>query len=77
MAELAAPLNATTLASRKQVADAQSAIRDGAVAARDAISGVNLDSEAVDLLRFQQAYSASSRIIQVARDTLQTILDIR
>lgn len=69
--------NATTLASRKQVADAQSAIRDGAVAARDAISGVNLDSEAVDLLRFQQAYSASSRIIQVARDTLQTILDIR
>ena len=69
--------NAATLNGRKQIAEAQSAIRDNAVAARDAVSGVNLDSEAVDLLRFQQAYSASSRVIQVARDTLQSILDIR
>jgi flagellar hook-associated protein 1 FlgK len=69
--------NAAALAARKQVADAQSSIRDGAIAARDTASGVNLDSEAVDLMRFQQAYSASSRVIQVARDTLQTILDIR
>ena len=69
--------NAATLSARKQIAEAQSAIRDTAVAARDAVSGVNLDSEAVDLLRFQQAYSASSRVIQVARDTLQSILDIR
>lgn len=69
--------NAATLAARQQVADAQSAIRDGAVSARDSVSGVNLDSEAVDLMRFQQAYSASSRVIQVARETLQSILDIR
>jgi flagellar hook-associated protein 1 FlgK len=69
--------NAATLASRQQVATAQGSIRDNAIAARDAVSGVNLDSEAVDLLRFQQAYSASSRVIQVARDTLQSILDIR
>jgi flagellar hook-associated protein 1 FlgK len=41
------------------------------------VSGVDLDTEAVDLLRYQQAYSASSRIIQVARDTFQSILDIR
>lgn len=69
--------NGATLAGRRQVAEAQSAIRDGAIAARDAVGGVNLDSEAVDLLRFQQAYQASSRVIQVARETLQTILDIR
>jgi len=69
--------NAATLAARKQVAEAQGAIRDGAISARDAASGVNLDSEAVDLMRFQQAYSASSRVIQVARETLQSILDIR
>ena len=68
--------NAATLAARKTVADAQSAIRDGAVSARDAVSGVDLDSEAVDLLRFQQAYQASSRVIQVARETMQSILDI-
>jgi flagellar hook-associated protein 1 FlgK len=69
--------SAATLASRKTIADAQSSIRDGAVAARDAVGGVNLDNEAVDLMRFQQAYSASSRIIQVARDTFQSILEIR
>ncbi|OYY90418.1 MAG: flagellar hook-associated protein FlgK [Sphingomonas sp. 28-66-16] len=69
--------NAATLAGRRTVADAQTSIRDGAVAARDQVSGVNLDQEAVDLLRFQQAYQASSRVIQVARETLQSILDIR
>ena len=69
--------NAAALQQRSAVADAQTAIHDGAVAAQQAVSGVNLDSEAVDLLRFQQAYSASSRVIQTARDTLQTILDIR
>lgn len=69
--------NATALDQRKTVAEAQDAIRDGAITARDQLVGVNLDSEAVDLLRFQQAYQASSRVIQVARDVFQTILDIR
>lgn len=69
--------NAATLAQRKAVADAQDTIHSNAVAARDSASGVNLDSEAVDLMRFQQAYAATSRVIQVARETMQTILDIR
>ncbi|MEG3163422.1 flagellar hook-associated protein FlgK [Sphingomonas sp. PB2P19] len=69
--------NAAALGQRKTVADAQSAIRDGAVGARDAVSGVSLDTEAVDLMRFQQAYQASSRIIQVARETFQSILQIQ
>lgn len=69
--------NAATLSQRKAVAGAQSTIHDNAVAARDSAGGVNLDSEAVDLMRFQQAYAATSRIIQAARETIQTILDIR
>lgn len=69
--------NAAAIDARATVAAAQSSIRDGAVAARDAVSGVDLDSEAVDLLRFQQAYQASSRIIQVARETFQSILEIQ
>ena len=40
---------------------------DGAAAARDSVSGVDLDQEAAELLRFQQAYSAAARVIQVAR----------
>lgn len=69
--------NGAALSSRKLVADAQTSIRDSAVASRDSATGVNLDEEAVDLIRFQQAYQASSRVIQVARETLQSILDIR
>ena len=69
--------NAATLAQRKAVADAQGTIHDNAVAARDGASGVNLDNEAVDLMRFQQAYAATGRVIQAARDAIQTILDIR
>jgi flagellar hook-associated protein 1 FlgK len=67
--------NASALAGKRQVADAQNAILEGATAARDAVTGVNLDQEAVDLMRFQQAYQASSRIIQVSRDIFQSILD--
>ncbi|MEZ0243124.1 MAG: flagellar hook-associated protein FlgK, partial [Sphingomonas sp.] len=69
--------NASALSARTSVSEAQTAIRDNAVAARDSATGVNIDEEAVDLLRFQQAYQASARVIQIARETLQTMLDIK
>ncbi|WP_294264567.1 flagellar hook-associated protein FlgK [uncultured Sphingomonas sp.] len=65
------------IAAKRNVIDAQSSIHDNAVAARDSVSGVNLDEEAVNLLKFQQAYQASARVIQVARETLDTIFQIR
>jgi len=37
-------------------------------------SGVNLDEEASNLLRFQQAYSASARVISTANEIFQTLL---
>ncbi|MBO9575144.1 MAG: flagellar hook-associated protein FlgK [Sphingobium sp.] len=43
--------------------------------ARGDVSGVNLDREAADLLRLQQAYQASARIIQVAREITNAIFD--
>lgn len=69
--------NAATLKQRRLVGDAQTAIRDGAVTTRSEQVGVNLDNEAIDLLKFQQAYQASSRVIQVAKETFQSILEIR
>lgn len=41
------------------------------------IAGVNLDEEAANMMRFQQAYMASSRIMQAANDTFNTILALR
>lgn len=64
-----------TSAVRAQEA-AASGRRDGAFAARDAVGAVDLDREAADLLRFQQAYEAAARTIQVARETMQTMLNI-
>lgn len=55
---------------------AASSRRDGAFNARTEVSGVDLDREAADLLRFQQAYEGSARVIQVARETFQSILNI-
>ncbi len=42
---------------------------------RDNLSGVNLDEEAANLLKFQQAYEASAQVINVARTLFQTVLD--
>jgi flagellar hook-associated protein 1 FlgK len=43
-------------------------------AIRDEVSGVNLDEEATDLVRFQQAYNATAQVIAVARSLIDTLL---
>ena len=55
-------------------AQAQQVIHDQAQAARDAVSGVNLDEEAADLMRLQQAYQAASQIIATADTLFQSLL---
>ncbi|MDN3609364.1 flagellar hook-associated protein FlgK [Vibrio ostreicida] len=41
------------------------------------VSGVNLDEEAANMMKFQQAYMASSRIMQASNDTFNAILALR
>jgi flagellar hook-associated protein 1 FlgK len=43
-------------------------------AARDEVSGVNLDEEATNLVRYQQAYNATAQVIAVARSLIDTLL---
>lgn len=45
-----------------------------AVQTREATSGVNLDEEAANLVRFQQAYQASAQVVSVANSLFQTLL---
>lgn len=47
-----------------------------AQAARADVSGINLDREAADLLRFQQAYQACARIIQVANQIMDSLFQV-
>jgi len=38
------------------------------------LSGVNLDEEAANLIKFQQAYQASAQSISVARSLFDTLI---
>ena len=42
---------------------------------RDSTSGVNLDEEAANLLRYQQAYQASAQMIKIADELFQTLIN--
>lgn len=54
--------------------DAQTIVDRQLVAEREATSGVNLDEEAANLLRYQQAYQAAAQMITVADTLFQTLL---
>lgn len=56
--------------------DAQNSLVSQASAAREAISGVNLDEEAAKLLQFQQMYQASARSISVGQKLFDELLSI-
>lgn len=43
--------------------------------ARESVSGVNLDEEAANILKFQQAYTASARMITVADELFQNLMN--
>ncbi|AKD24797.1 flagellar hook-associated protein FlgK [Polynucleobacter duraquae] len=43
---------------------------------RDSISGVNLDEEAANLLKYQQLYSASTKVLQVDNQMFTALLSI-
>ncbi|GAB6042528.1 flagellar hook-associated protein FlgK [Endothiovibrio diazotrophicus] len=41
---------------------------------KEQVSGVNLDEEAANLIKFQQAYQAAAQVLNVGRDVFQTLL---
>ena len=55
---------------------AQGALLKQSSDARDSLSGVNLDEEAANLLRYQQAYQASAKMMQVGNTLFDTLLSI-
>lgn len=55
---------------------AQSALVSQITAAQQSVSGVNLDEEAANLLKYQQLYQANSKVIQSAESMFQTLMGI-
>lgn len=57
--------------------EAQSALLKQSKDARDSLSGVNLDEEAANLLRYQQAYQASAKALDIGSKLFDVILALR
>jgi flagellar hook-associated protein 1 FlgK len=55
--------------------DAQQIVMNDANSAITSVAGVNLDEEAANLMRFQQAYQAAAKVIGVANSLFQSLLD--
>ncbi len=56
--------------------DSASSTLDAAEASQSEFAGVNLDEEAAHLLEFQQAYQASARILQTAKEMFQSLIEV-
>jgi flagellar hook-associated protein 1 len=54
--------------------EAQGRLLEEARAQRESVSGVNLDEEAANLLRYQQAYQAAAQVIAVTNTLFDTLL---
>lgn len=55
---------------------AQQGLADHATTALQSLSGVNLDEEAANLLKYQQAYQASAKVLAIAGTLFDQILQI-
>jgi len=60
--------------SANYAADVSGAIAANLETDRTAVSGVNLDEEASKLIQYQQAYQASAKVIQIAQNIFDTLI---
>lgn len=67
----------SAVAGRRVTSEALDAIASSARIALDEQAGVDLDQEAANLVRFQQAFQASGKALQVASDIFDTLLALK
>ena len=58
----------------KVMGDAQQSLLTQTQSARDSLSGVNLDEEATNLIRYQQAYQAAAKVIEIGSKLFDSLL---
>ncbi len=57
--------------------DAQEILRDQIEAIRAQVSGVSIDEEMINLIKFQRGFEAASRLIRVTDDMMETLLSLK
>jgi flagellar hook-associated protein 1 FlgK len=66
----------SALDSVNRGASDQAVVSNMVRAQRDSVSGVSIDEEMTDLVKYQRAYQASARVVNVVDEMLQTILSM-
>lgn len=65
---------ATTIATWKNSQQSNEALQKSLSQQKSSITGVNLDEEAANLVKYQQLYNASSKLIQTGKQMFDTLL---
>ncbi len=63
-------------ATAKSRAEASAVVTESLSAQRAAVSGVSLDEEAVNLINYQRQYQGAARLISIADELTQTLLNL-
>ncbi len=63
-------------ATAKTTKESNASLLSEATSRRSSYEGVNLDEELINLTTFQQAYSASGRLVQAAKDMYDVLLNM-
>jgi flagellar hook-associated protein 1 FlgK len=66
---------ASEVAHANKMAEQEYALLDGLTTQRASVSGVSLDEEMTDLLRFQHAYNAAARVITTMDEALDVLIN--
>ena len=70
-------MNSTTSAAgAKNNAEATSVVKETLESQREALSGVSLDEEAVNLIRQQRAFQGAARLISTVNEMMDTVLNM-
>jgi len=67
---------AVKTSAANMTADSSALVRDSIGAQIQAVSGVSLDEESINLLTFQRQFQAAARFIAVIDETIQTLLNM-
>ena len=67
---------ASARATAANRADATRLVRESLDAQRQAVSGVSLDEESINLLNYQRQYQGAARFISVIDELTQTLLGL-
>lgn len=57
-----------------RMSEVQLGVLDAALARRESVSGVNIDEEAADMIRFTKSYNAAARMVTAVDEMLETII---